>query len=119
MQLSWQVATGGVVVTVVGEVDMETAPRLDAGLAEAAEQADAATPLLLDLSGTTFLGSAGLQVLATWHERCRAAGSALVLVAPHRAVTQVLRITGLHSVLTMASTVPVPAAPGPDDRPLP
>lgn len=112
IHLSWQVAPSGVVVTVVGELDMETAPRLDATLTEAAEHVTAANPLALDMSGTTFLGSAGLRVLMTWHERCAAAGSSLVLSRPRRHVASVLRITGMDTLFTVTARPSV--AIGPD-----
>lgn len=99
------------VVTVVGELDMETAPRLDATLAEAAEHVTAANPLVLDLSGTTFLGSAGLRVLMTWHERCAAAGSSLVLSRPRRPIATVLRITGMDALFTVTARPSVTIGP--------
>lgn len=104
IQLAWQVAPSGVVVTVVGELDMQTAPRLDATLCEAAEHATATHPLVLDLGGTTFLGSAGLRVLMTWHERCAAVGSSLVLTAVRHPVATVLRSTGMDTLFTVATT---------------
>lgn len=111
IRLTWQVSAAGVVVTVAGDVDMATAPQLDAGLAEAGEYATATVPLTVDMRETTFLGSAGLRVLADWHQRCAAAGSSLVLTGLQRPVANVLRITGLDRLLTVISSVPTQSVP--------
>lgn len=60
-QAAVEAAGGTVVVSVVGEVDMLSAPRLE----ETAQRALADAPplLVLDLSGVTFLSSAGLSAL--------------------------------------------------------
>ena len=83
-------------VTVSGEVDSSSAPLLR-------EQLDALlegelTELTIDLSGVTFLDSAGLCVLAAAHRR---AGSdvRLRVLASSRAVIRPLQITGLWQLL--------------------
>src|SRR4051812_45386664 len=53
---------GATVVTVVGEVDLDTAPELEYRLTGAA---DGSEPLVIDLSGVTFFASAGLARLLT------------------------------------------------------
>ncbi|HVV18860.1 MAG TPA: STAS domain-containing protein [Pseudonocardiaceae bacterium] len=97
--VSWHVRPVGAVVTVTGEIDLETAPAVDAALTEAAAQAPV---LALDLSGVTFLGSAGLGLLVSWHHR----HDSFLVVAPRPAVTRVMAITGLDQALTVVSELP-------------
>lgn len=117
IRLTWRVGAAGVVVTVAGDVDMATAPQLDAGLAQAGEYATATQPLMVDMRETTFLGSAGLRVFTEWHQRCAEAGSSLVLAGLRRPVANVLRITGLDRLLTVIPSVPSqPVSTAPDPR---
>lgn len=51
---------GCVVVTAVGEIDIDSAPVLDAALAR---HPGSRAPLILDLSGITFFDSTGLHLL--------------------------------------------------------
>lgn len=57
-----------VVLAVTGDIDILTAPKLD----EAAQQAleDSPRALVLDLTGVTFLASAGLSVLVHTQNQC-------------------------------------------------
>jgi anti-sigma B factor antagonist len=83
-------------LTVAGEIDSSSAPLLR-------EQLDALfegtlSELVVDLTGVTFLDSAGLCVLAAAHRR---AGSdvRLRVLASSRAVIRPLQITGLWQLL--------------------
>ncbi|MHA6631181.1 STAS domain-containing protein [Pseudonocardia sichuanensis] len=83
------------VVSVRGEVDKLTAPRLAEAL-DAVRQARPAA-VLLDLSGVSFLCAAGLQVLA---------GAArdvphLQVVAATRAVLRPVEVTGMSGMLSI------------------
>ena len=94
-----------VVVQASGELDMLTAPRLSSQLDRAEAIVVPPAPVVLDLSGLTFLGSAGLSVLVAHHERCAALGSKLQIRPGGRVVTRPLELTGLDQVLTV---VPAP-----------
>lgn len=95
-------APGVTVVSVSGEVDMLTAPQLRAG---ALEHLDAGGALVLDLSGVTFLGSAGLAVLVEASQQAKRRGSAFRVVAVERAVTRPLAATGLGEVFSVFESV--------------
>jgi anti-anti-sigma factor len=83
-----------VVVEVVGEVDSETAPALDLCLRSQAGQ-PGVRELVVDLTGVTFLGAAGVEVLAQADRRCRRrAGRLVVRTGGRRAVLCPLRLTG-------------------------
>ena len=94
-------ASGMVVATVSGEVDMLTAPNLREVLT--AEIADCAV-LVIDLSGVSFLGSAGLAVLVETSHEAQRRQVELRLVAAGRSVRRPLEITGLNEVLTTFPT---------------
>jgi anti-anti-sigma factor len=79
-----------VVVTVAGDLDMETAPRLARAL-------DGEIPpvLVADLTKVTLLSAAGLRVLADAAERAREHRSRLGLVAVGALAMRVLRMSGV------------------------
>ena len=89
-------------LTVVGDVDLCTAPllhdALDAALDGRPSRVD------VDLSGVTFLDSSGLHALirASWSAQRSATELAFVCVPP--LVTRLLQLTGLWRVLPVAST---------------
>jgi stage II sporulation protein AA (anti-sigma F factor antagonist) len=94
------VSNGLDMVTVRGDLDCATAPRLRAAL----EGMDAAgRTVLIDLSATDFMDCAGVGVLAASHRRLRDLGGELVLEAPSGPVRRVLELTGLLDVITVAA----------------
>jgi len=96
------VATGGgCAVTVRGDVDADTAPRLRVCLLEVLGRSDVTT-VDLDLAGVTFLDSAGLTALVVAHRAAQHNGRVLSLrTGTSRAVVRPLQITGLFGVLTI------------------
>jgi anti-anti-sigma factor len=103
-------------VTVSGEVDLETAPEL--GDHAVAALKDVSVHLVLDLRGVTFMDSTGLQVLLATAHQADLAGGSLVLVAPNRAVNRILTLTGLDKTFVLADDLddlpPVTTAPDAD-----
>lgn len=66
--------------------------------------------LVLDLSGLTFLGCAGLTLFVELHEDAAASMGSLQLVEVPSHPLRILRLTGLHTVLRVhADCVPLPA----------
>lgn len=94
-----------VLVRVAGEVDNLTADTLSATLADAAAAVSPPAPVVVDLTGVSFLGAAGLSVLVDHHERCAALGGALLIVPGSKAVRRALAVTGLHLRLAL---IPAP-----------
>ena len=94
-------SSSGTTVCVTGEVDSTTAPGLGSCLLEViARPGDGVVEV--DLSGVTFLDSAGLSALATAHRAAEAAGRTLQMrCGTTRAVVRPLQITGLWSVFTI------------------
>jgi anti-anti-sigma factor len=91
------------VVTVTGEVDTLTAPKLASFLTE---QLSAARVVVLDLDGVEFLGSAGLSTLFEANELATREHRALRLVCHSRIANRALEATELREHFTFAETVP-------------
>lgn len=90
---------GAAVVSARGEVDLDTATRLnDAALAAMQE---IGPTVVLDLSHVTFMDSTGLKVLLAVHKRATIGGGRLALAGSTRPVRRVIEVTGLDHVLTM------------------
>jgi anti-sigma B factor antagonist len=87
---------GGVaVVHLAGELDMQTVPAAALELDNAIEGGPAG--LVVDMTGLTFLASAGLALLATVNEKAGQAAVTLRLAAHSRVVLRPLEITGLDA----------------------
>lgn len=86
----------GTVVQVAGELDAASAPALEAVMAD---EAGAHHHVLLDLSGTTFIDSAGIRVLVRSMWELRDAGATLRLVSASTVAENILRITGILDAL--------------------
>ncbi|SDY43735.1 anti-anti-sigma factor [Amycolatopsis xylanica] len=86
------------VVTVVGEIDSATMPRL----AEVLDDASAITNrVILDMSRAGFLSCHALRVLHQAHERLD-----LVLVAAGRVIPRTLAVTGMDGMLDVYPDLP-------------
>jgi anti-sigma B factor antagonist len=89
---------GVTTVTVVGAVDLLTAPEVG-GAVERAQQASPAVQV--DLRRVEFLGSAGLSVLIDAARRASDGDGKLAILATNRAVVRAVEVTGLDAVLRM------------------
>jgi anti-sigma B factor antagonist len=86
------------VVVPTGELDLATAPALEASLSRAFTEA--APRVVLDLRELEFIDSSGLRTLLTARRRAEEAGSGFSLVAGHAALERTLEIAGVHKVFT-------------------
>jgi anti-sigma B factor antagonist len=91
-------------VTVVGALDLHTAPELGDALQRLLHVG--AHTVLVDLSGVTFLDSTGLTCLIAAYRTTRNTGARLALIAPSPSVRNMLELTGVDRVL--------PSYPTPD-----
>jgi len=89
-------APGTLVAAVAGEIDLVTAPLLQAALMDAV---DRHREVCCDLSGVTFFGAAGINALLVARERAARAGSCLLIRGAHGITRRVLQITGLEGLL--------------------
>jgi anti-sigma B factor antagonist len=87
------------VATIGGEVDLSNADRL---LDELMARVGTMPWLVVDLTGCSYLDSAGLRMIARIDVRCRTVGSALRLVVdPGGSIDRVLAMTHMDEVLTV------------------
>ncbi|MDQ3403307.1 MAG: STAS domain-containing protein [Actinomycetota bacterium] len=94
--------TDSVVISVVGEVDLATAPRLERSLDEALGRSGV-TEVKVDLSQVEFMDSAGLRVLVAALRKAKDNGQSLILHRPHDRVRRIIEITGLSDVFGLAA----------------
>jgi anti-sigma B factor antagonist len=84
-------------VVATGEIDLVTAPVLEAQLKDL--WAAGWTDVTADLSGVTFLDSTGVHVLVTARSNAMEQGAAFSVMNGNRAVSEVLRICGVEDLL--------------------
>jgi anti-sigma B factor antagonist len=95
-------ATDVVAVQLNGEIDRSNAGQV----VDLADGLDASTVIVLDMSGVSFLGAAGLTALLRLAARLSSTGRHLVLTGTdHRPVRRPIAICGLDSILDCHSTV--------------
>jgi stage II sporulation protein AA (anti-sigma F factor antagonist) len=82
-----------------GELDLNTAPRLEQLLDRL--RGDGHRQVIVDLSGLEFLSAAGLTVFLRADQALSAVGGQLMLTRPTRMGRRVLAITGLDATLTV------------------
>jgi len=85
------------IVAVGGELDLHTAPSLQAALTAL----DSSGCILVDLTGVTFLDSTGLGVFVGALARAEDRQARLLLVANSPRIAKVFAITGLDAVLPL------------------
>ena len=90
---------GQTAVHVMGDVDLTTAEELDREVRAQMLHA----PVLLDLSGVSFMDSSGLRVLDALVRHSRAGGGQLSIDARlPGSVAQILELTGMTKILPFA-----------------
>lgn len=92
LETDLSVEDGRALLRVSGEVDLLTAPRLDAALADGL---GAGRPLTVDLRGVTFIESSGLRSLLEARRRADGAGPVVLVVRPEGVVARLLGLTGV------------------------
>ncbi len=89
------------VVTVLGDVDLDSSPFLKVALIEAnAEGKD----VIVDMNGVNFMDSSGFGVLLSASYPLRAFGASLHLVGVNAAVARMLEITRLKNIFVLHNT---------------
>lgn len=90
-----------VVLSVLGEIDLVTAPDLETAVIE---HLDGTACLVLDLSGVSFFGSLGLATLIRASSLAEARGVRLALV-PGKLVTRTMDLTKTAEVFSLYGSV--------------
>jgi anti-sigma B factor antagonist len=104
LKVSTRSHAGHAILTVVGEIDLYTAPRLQAEFTRLLEIGP--DRVVIDMSGVEFCDSTGMNVLLSALKRMRERGGALEVASPRPAVRKILQVTGLDSVFTVHDTIP-------------
>jgi len=108
-----ELGDGTRLVTLGGELDLSTAGAEVRELLD--ECADSACHVVLDMSGVTFIDSAGLGLLVRTHKRLRAVNRRLVTLNPHTNVQRTLKLSGLDQILQIVDRWPAECAPDDGD----
>ena len=110
LKVSTRSQGGRVVMSLGGEIDLYTAPRLHGELFTLLS-GDGPVQVVVDMSGVDFCDSTGMNVLLAAHRRAREQGGDLELAAPRPAVKKILQVTGLESVFTVLDDPATVAGP--------
>jgi anti-sigma B factor antagonist len=106
------------VVTLPAEIDIANAGQIREDLLSVLNRG--AATLIVDMGGTTFCDSAGVNALVRAHKRATANGSKMHLVVSAPAVRRVLAITGVDHLMDLYPSVAASLAgtdqPGPGDK---
>jgi stage II sporulation protein AA (anti-sigma F factor antagonist) len=103
LQIQHQVLDNTLVVTVAGELDLETAPRLRV-LVDAELAHSGARNLLLDLAAVSFLDSSGLGAILGRYRTVAAAGGKMGIAGATTPVKRVLRLSGVAQIVSLFNT---------------
>ncbi len=93
MTIRAETTPGTTTLRVAGELDLLTAPELNAALAEAPGD------VVLDLRGVTFVDSAGLAVLVAHRRARRVRGTQLRIERPRPTVVRAFAVAGFGATL--------------------
>src|SRR5204863_2785936 len=103
LSLSTRTEGDRTVVTVGGEIDVYTAPKLREQLIDLVSSGK--YHLVVDMEGVDFLDSTGLGVLVGGLKRVRAHEGSLRLVCTQERILKIFRITGLTKVFPIHDSV--------------
>lgn len=96
MEITKSLESGKLTLTVSGEIDTLTAPRLDGEV-----ETEGLSELVFDLTDVTYVSSAGLRVLLLAHKKMVQAGGKMTITHPQEAVRRVFTLTGFAKILTI------------------
>ncbi|SCL28129.1 anti-anti-sigma factor [Micromonospora rhizosphaerae] len=100
---------GGVCLRLAGELDISTAPALNAAIDRLADEGE--RQLLVDLSELNFCDSTGIAAFVRGDNRASADGGWLRVTGATGRVQRVLQVTGLAEVLRYDADTPDPTSP--------
>ena len=89
---------GGLMISVMGEVDLSTSPAVEQKLLRAAESHDL---VALDLRKTTFMDSTGIHAIVVAEQRLRDRGGHLVVVQGPPPIRRLFKLTHLDDYLDL------------------
>lgn len=102
MQLEKHMQGDVTIIALDGTLDSDSAPRVQQDLSELVPDGAA---VLLDLSGVSYMSSAGLRVLLLVYRQARETGARLALAAVPEEINEVMAATGFLDFFTVAGSV--------------
>jgi len=99
LTLTTREVDGHTLVSVGGEIDVYTAPKLRDQISELVNANK--TSLIIDLEAVDFLDSTGLGVLVGGLKKVRAQEGSMTLICSQDRLLKIFRITGLAKVFTI------------------
>jgi anti-sigma B factor antagonist len=102
LKIDSRAQTDRVVISLEGELDMASAPLLQAALEDAEGAQDSA--LVIDLERLQFMDSTGLRTILWAHERWEGRGRELALTTGSSQVQRLLTVSGVRDQLRVIST---------------
>jgi len=100
LEVNSEIVGNTLLVSVAGELDLDTAPRMRT-LIDARLSHTGARHLLLDMSGVSFLDSSGLGAILGRYRTVSASGGAMGIAGARTAVKRVLRLSGVSQIIRM------------------
>ncbi len=91
-------------LTLTGELDLASVPQLWAALASVTQDAEL---VIVDLTGLTFMDSAGVSTILAVHDQLRDEDRWLALIPGQRQVKRIFELTGLADALPFTNDDPV------------
>lgn len=89
------------IVTVNGELDLETAPIFRDAVEKKLDQYESINHLILDLDKVSFIDSSGLGAILGRYKRLSRQGGRLSAIRVSRQVLRVLELAGLLKIITV------------------
>jgi len=93
---------GVAIVSIEGEIDSKTAPEAQDELLPVVDKHHT---LVMDLSGLTFLSSAGLRMMLLIYRRATASDGKVALVGLSEAIRDTMSVTGFLGFFVVCDTV--------------
>jgi anti-sigma B factor antagonist len=104
MQISERTEDNIPIISIVGDIDLETSPKLREFLKPKSSQK---TPcLLLDFGGVNYIDSSGLATLIEYFQSVQGFGGKLALAALSPRVKNVFEIVRLEQIFSLHSDIP-------------
>ena len=96
MQIEKRLDDGVLTLKVLGRLDTNTSPDLEAELAF-----DGVREVVFDFSALEYISSAGLRILMTAQKAMMACGGKMSVLNPNETVKGIFDITGMSSIFTI------------------
>ncbi|NLS44349.1 MAG: anti-sigma factor antagonist [Firmicutes bacterium] len=104
MKVKTRIVGNVLVVNVLGELDLNTAPNFRSAIEKELGPNPDITDILLIMKDITFMDSSGLGVILGSHKRLNAYGGEIIIAAPSPQVRKVFELSGLIRVISVYGT---------------